>query len=154
LASNGQKSSISEFFNNRNFEIRTIEMEPKFSFQPNAKFRASVLFNYEEKINNKIFGGEELISQTVGGEIRYNVASKGSFRASYNYIENQFSLTNNAVLSYEMLEGLQEGVNMAWELSYQQNLSNYMQLSVNYNGRKSENTPIIHTGGVQVRAFF
>jgi len=29
-----------------------------------------------------------------------------------------------------------------------------MQLSLNYNGRKSENTNFIHTGGVQVRAFF
>jgi hypothetical protein len=154
LAANGQKSSISQFFINRNFEIESIEFEPKLSYQPNAKFRASILFNYEQKINSDIYGGEELISQTAGGEIRYNVASKGSFRATYNYIENQFSLTKNAALSYEMLEGLQEGVNMTWELSYQQNLSKYMQLSLNYNGRKSENTPIIHTGGVQVRAFF
>ncbi len=154
LAANGYKSNISQFFNNRNFEIESIELEPKLSYQPNAKFRASILFNYEEKVNEDVFGGEELISQTAGGEIRYNVASKGSFRATYNYIENQFSLTNNAALAYEMLEGLQEGVNMTWEMSYQQNLSKYMQLSVNYTGRKSENTPVIHTGGVQVRAFF
>ncbi len=154
LTANGEKSSISEFFNNRNFELEIVEIEPKFTFQPNAKFRASVLYSYKEKINDTLYGGEELVSQTVGGEIRYNVASKGSFRGTFNYIDNQFVSTNNASLDYEMLEGLQEGSNMTWEITYQQNLSKHMQLSVNYNGRKSEDTPIIHTAGVQVRAFF
>ncbi len=154
LTSNGEKSSVSEFFNNRNFRIIMAEAEPKFTFQPNAKFRASVFYSYKEKTNEEIYGGEELASQKVGTEWRYNVAAKGSFRAMFNYIENQFSITNNASLSYEMLEGLQVGANMTWELSYQQNLSKHMQLSINYNGRKSEDTPMIHTGGVQVRAFF
>ncbi len=154
LTANGEKSSISEFFSNRNFELRNIEIEPKFTFQPNVKFRASILYSYKEKENNVFFGGEELTSQKIGGEIRYNIASKGSFRGNFNYIDNQFVSNNNASLDYEMLEGLQEGTNMTWELTYQQNLSKYMQLSINYNGRKSEETPFIHTGGVQVRAFF
>ena len=154
LGANGTKSNSSQFFNNRNYFIKIYEAEPKFSFQPNAKFRASVLYNYKEKTNSLNFGGEELISQTVGGELRYNVASKGSFRASYNYISNEFSITNNTALAYEMMEGLQEGINMTWELNYQQNLSKHMQLSINYNGRVSDDAPVIHTGGVQVRAFF
>jgi hypothetical protein len=154
LLLNGEKSSISEFFINRNFTLTLYEAEPKFSFQPNVKFRASILYNYKEKINSEFYGGEKLTSQKIGGEVRYNVASKGSFRANYNYIDNQFPKTNNASLSYEMLEGLKEGANMTWELTYQQSLSKYMQLSINYNGRKSEDTPIIHVGGVQIRAFF
>ena len=154
LTSNGTKSNVSEFFSNRNYELSIVEIEPKLSFQPNVKFRASILYNYKEKTNNEYYGGEELISQKIGGELRYNVAAKGSFRATYNYIQNQFSLTNNASLAYEMLEGLQDGENMTWELVYQQNLSKYMQLSINYNGRKSNETPVIHTGGVQIRAFF
>jgi len=154
LTANGEKANASEFFNNRNFELKTIEAEPKFTFQPNSKFRISILYNYNEKVNNELFGGEELISQKAGTEVRYNVASKGSFRATFNYIENQFESNNNASLDYEMLEGLQEGANMTWEVTYQQNLSKHMQLSLNYNGRKSEESPIIHTAGVQVRAFF
>ena len=154
MAANGSKSNTSQFFSNRNFYLTIYEAEPKFTYQPNAKFRASVLYNYQEKENVDYHGGEALISQTVGGEIRYNIASKGSFRASYNYINNEFSETNNAALAYEMMEGLQPGINMTWELNYQQNLSKHMQLSINYNGRSSDNSPLIHTGGVQVRAFF
>jgi hypothetical protein len=154
LMANGEKANNSEFFSNRNYELQIGEVEPKFIFQPNAKFRASILYNYKEKLNSLFLGGEELISQTAGIEIRYNLASKGSFRGTFNYIDNQFISNNNVSLDYEMLEGLLPGSNMTWEITYQQNLSKHMQLSVNYNGRKSEETPIIHTAGVQVRAFF
>ena len=57
----------------------------------------------------------------------------------------------------QRIPGITEAKNifdMTWELTYQQNLSKHMQLSVNYNGRHSTDSPVIHTGGVQVRAFF
>lgn len=154
LTSNGVKLVNSEFFFNKNYHLTIQEIEPKYTVQPNAKFRTSVWYNYKEKINAENLGGEEAISQRLGVEVRYNIAAKGSFRAAFNYIDNDFSITSNPTLSYEMLEGLQDGVNLTWEMTYQQNLSKHMQLSLNYNGRKSDGTQIIHTGGVQVRAFF
>ena len=154
LAANGFKLVNSEFFTNRNFNLTVYELEPKLTIQPSSKFRASVWLNYKEKLNEEILGGEEAISKNIGGEVRYNMAAKGSFRAKFNYIENKFSITDNASLAYEMLEGLQSGVNLTWEATYQQNLSKHMQMSINYSGRKSDEIPVIHTGGVQVRAFF
>ena len=154
LASNSTKMVNSQFFTNRNFNLIIHELEPKLTIQPSSKFRTSIWFNYKEKINEEFLGGEEAISKNIGGEVRYNIASKGSFRAKFNYIENQFSITDNASLAYEMLEGLQSGVNLTWEATFQQNLSKHMQMSINYTGRKSDETPVIHTGGVQVRAFF
>jgi hypothetical protein len=53
-----------------------------------------------------------------------------------------------------MLDGLKKGKNYTWTASWQQPLSKNLQLSLSYNGRKSENNKIIHSGGVQVRAFF
>jgi len=154
LASQAKKSNFSEFFINRNYNLFIQEIEPTFAIQPNVKVRVSFLFNFKEKTNQPIYGGEKSISKKGGVELRFNMAAKGSIRANFNYIENTFSTTDNVSLAFEMLEGLQNGANSTWELSYQQNLSKYMQLSLNYNGRKSENTNFIHTGGVQVRAFF
>jgi hypothetical protein len=154
LASNGLKSSNSAFFNAKNFEIEMKEAEPKFTIQPNTKFRASLLYSYKEKLNAPLLGGEELVAQKLGIELRLNRASKGSFRTGFNFIDNKYISSGNPSLDYEILEGLQEGANMTWEFTYQQNISKHMQLSLNYNGRKSEESPIIHTGGVQVRAFF
>ncbi|HRN41829.1 MAG TPA: hypothetical protein PK649_07110, partial [Vicingus sp.] len=155
LFSNGIKSNKSEFFTNQNYYLTNYEAEPKITFQPDVKFRWSVLFNYKEKHNSELNGGEILKAQKFGTEVRYNIASKGSLMLNINLIKNDYSsAANNTLISYEMLEGLLPGTNTTWELVYQQNLSKHMQLSLNYNGRKSDETPVIHVGGVQVRAFF
>jgi hypothetical protein len=60
----------------------------------------------------------------------------------------------NTALSFEMLESLHAGENITWGVSWQRNLSNNMQLSITYDGRKSETTKVIHVGGAQVRAYF
>jgi len=152
---NGVKSNKSQFFANQNFYLTHYEAEPKLIIQPNVKFRVTMLYNYKEKNNDEAYGGQILLAHKVGGEIRYNIATKGSFLANVNFIENRYdNSTNNETLDYEMLEGLQQGSNTTWEVVYQQNLSKHMQLSLNYNGRKSNDSPVIHIGGVQVRAFF
>jgi hypothetical protein len=152
---NGVKNNKSQFFTNQNYYLTNYEAEPKLIIQPNVKFRITLLYEYKEKYNDEILGGQELNANKVGGELRYNIASKGSFMLSVNYIENKYkSIINNESLNYEMLEGLKEGANTTWELVFQQNLSKHMQLSLNYNGRKSNDAKIIHIGGVQVRAFF
>lgn len=155
LFSNGIKSNKSEFFNNQNYYLSNYETEPKIIFQPDVKFRWSLLFNYKEKYNSDLYGGEILKAQKLGTEVRYNIASKGSVMLNINLIKNLYSSPlNNTLIFYEMLEGLLPGTNTTWEVVYQQNLSKHMQLSLNYNGRKSDETPVIHVGGVQVRAFF
>ena len=53
-----------------------------------------------------------------------------------------------------MLESLRPGTNFTWNLGYQRNLSENLQISIQYNGRKSEDNDAIHAGGVEVRAFF
>lgn len=155
IFSNGIKSNKSQFFSNQNYYITNHEVEPKLTFQPNVKVRWSIFYNYKEKQNSIAYGGELLKAHKIGTEVRYNIASKGSIMCNVNYIENIYNTNfNNSVISYEILEGLLAGKNTTWEVIYQQNLSKHMQLSLNYNGRASNNTPIIHVGGVQVRAFF
>jgi len=96
----------------------------------------------------------------IGLELKHNAVSKGSLLIKANYISIAFldykgdQATQNTSLSYEMLEGLQIGSNFTWSVSYQQSLSNNMQLSLTYDGKKSEESPATHRGGVQLRAFF
>jgi hypothetical protein len=53
-----------------------------------------------------------------------------------------------------MLEALRPGTNYTWNLSYQRSVSKNLQLDLQYNGRRSENTRTIHSGGMELRAFF
>ena len=154
LYEEGEESSFSEFFDNRNFEIAFQEVEPKLSFQSGVSFRISILFNYLEQKNSTELGGERSFNRTSGVELRYNVAAKGSFLATFNYIDILYNGDTRSSLAYEMLDALQPGKNATWSVSYQRNLGKNMQLNLNYNGRDSEGAKTIHAGGVQVRAFF
>lgn len=150
----GEKSNLTELFSQRNFEIRYIEGEPKISWQPNGNVRISFSYRYSEKKNNPQFGTQQAYINAIGFESKYNVASKGSFQGRFNLLFIQYNDVENTALAFEMLESLRSGRNATWGLSYQRALNNNMQLNLNYDGRQSTDTKMVHIGSVQVRAFF
>ena len=60
----------------------------------------------------------------------------------------------NSAVGFEMLESLRPGINYTWNLSYQRTLSKNLQLTIQYLGRKSEAIRTIHSGSMEVRAYF
>lgn len=150
----GDKQNSSEFFSTRDYHILSNETEPKLSFQPSTSFRATLSYKYSQKKNVTGIIGEKMQSNKLGIEIKYNAISSGSLIAKFSYIAIAFNALENSTVAYDMLEGLHNGRNATWNLSLQRNLSNSVQLSLNYDGRKSEGTTVIHTGGMQFRAFF
>ena len=170
LAARGSKTSASELFSAKDYKIEYSEFEPGLAFQPNSKFRINAYYNYKDKENRLmklltdtiggISGGERALHNKMGAEMKQNSVAKGSLLFKVDYINITFKkqdgskAVQNTSLGFEMMEGLQTGSNFTWSASYQRNLSGHMQLSVTYDGRKSEETPAAHRGSVQVRAFF
>jgi hypothetical protein len=147
-----ERGNRSEFFANRNYTILTHEVEPQFIYQPSVKFRTTISASYAEKENT--LGAERSFNRSAKLELRFNEAGKGTFSLSAAYIAIDFNAPENSSLAFEMLEGLATGGNITWNVLWQRNLANNLQLNLNYGGRKSENLRIIHTGGMQIRAFF
>lgn len=150
----GRKINKSEYFSTRDFSILYYEALPKLNFQPNTAFRATVSFKYTDKSNNVEFGAQQATLQDYGVEIKYNVLQKGSLNLKANFIRIKYDGLQNTSLAFEMMAALQNGKNSTWGLTYQRNLSNNLQLSLTYDGRKSDGSKAIHTGGAQVRAYF
>lgn len=150
----GRKLSRSEFFSTRDYAILYNETEPRLSYQPSTAFRISLIFRYTDKHNSEDYGGQHAVHQDYGTEIRYNVLSKGSFNARFNYINILFNDEQNTPLAFEMLAGLKAGENYTWNVTWDRTLANNLQLSLSYDGRKSPGVKSIHTGSAQVRAFF
>ena len=48
----------------------------------------------------------------------------------------------------------QKGVDLSLQVLLQRNITKYLDININYQGRKSETSPTIHTGSVQLRAYF
>lgn len=150
----GMRKSASDFLEGRNYAIDYIGFKPTFSYQPSTEFRANLSGEYTLKENAGSLGGEVAQIVDFGSDLRLSKMEKGTYFAQINYITIEYEGATTNSLSYEMLEGLQNGQNITWAAGVQRNLGKNLQLSLTYNGRKSEETRSVHTGNVQVRAFF
>jgi hypothetical protein len=150
----GIKRSASQYFSSRNYKITYYEAEPKLNYQPNTSFRVSVSFRYTDKKNAAELGGQRAVLQDYGAEVKYNVLQKGSLNLKADYIQITYNGVQVSAIAFEMLDALKVGNNVTWGASYQRTLSNNLQLSITYDGRKSEGSKMVHIGGAQVRAYF
>lgn len=144
--------SFSERFENRNFEIEGFTFNPKLSYLIGDK-RFDVFYELASK-ENQIGDQESLDQQTLGLSFTLNNAQKYSINGEVNYIQNNFEGSNFSPVAYQMLEGLLPNDNFTWSLFLQKKITDFLDLNLTYFGRKSENLNAIHTGSVQLRAFF
>lgn len=146
-------SSGSDSFANRNYDLHNFNLNPKISYLYNQNTRLELFYNFKDKANN-ILDMETLQMHVFGSNFQY--ASKQSFSVNANasFYFNEFEGGTNSPVAYQMLEGLQPGTNLTWLLGLQKRLTSFLDLNVNYSGRKSERSNTIHTGNIQLRATF
>lgn len=153
FASFGKDESRSQNFTNRNFTIEQYQLKPKLSylFSENAQF--DVFYQYTSK-ENTVGSLESLAQNNYGLSFTYNNASKIALTGEFNFFQNEFEGNANSPVAYQILEGLQPGKNYTWSLLAQKKLTKYLDLNLNYFGRKTESSKTIHTGTVQLKAYF
>ena len=150
----GIKASEADYTSGRNYRLDYVTLEPSIIFQPNTIFRLTLDGRLSEKKNAEELGGELSTVQEVGSTFKINQAEKGSLQGGMKLVNIDYSGIQNSALGFEMLEALKPGVNYTWNIGYQRSISKSLQLSIMYNGRKSLDTKSIHSGGMELRAFF
>lgn len=156
----GYKSNNSQLLQTRNYNIRYLESPTEFFIQPNAKWRIALNYRFAMKSNlgftqdTSVTNGQEAIIHDVGFELKTNFILKGQLSVKFNYINISYNDVDNNALAFEMLEGLKTGSNFTWGATFQRTIGNNLQLSINYDGRKSANANVIHIASMQIRAFF
>lgn len=151
---NAEKVNSSEYFSSRDYHIFSNATEPKLSYQPGNSLRISFSYRYNEKRNSIGSEKEAAFQNKLNLESKYTSVNSGTITGKVSYVKVKYNASQSGFLAYEMLEGFKPGENFIWNLSVQKNLSTYMQLVLNYEGRKLQDSPVVHTGGVQFRAFF
>lgn len=153
---NGQTISTaaqSENYETKNYEIDGFKAMPKVSYLFNKNASFDVFYEYQTK-QNQINNRESLNQNRFGLSFNYSGEKKFTANGEFSLYENDFSGDALSPVAYTMLEGLQDGQNLTWRLLLQKNLTQYLDVNVNYQGRKSETSKAIHTGSIQLRAFF
>ncbi|MDY7394153.1 hypothetical protein UMM65_02790 [Aureibaculum sp. 2210JD6-5] len=148
-----ENKSASERFSSRNYTLENTEVNPKISYLYSKNSRLEVLYHYKNK-DNQLGNLETLTSHNFGANFIFAKNQKYSINSAVNLVLNTFDGNLNSPVAYQMLEGLQPGTNYTWNLSLQKRITSYLDLNINYLGRKSETANAIHTGTVQLRASF
>ena len=147
----GSKEVKADYTTGRNFSINYTQIKPMLSYQPSTTTR----FTLETRLSNKkALTGEYAYIKEITLRSKYNKAEKGSLQASFSVLNIDFQGIATSAVGFELLEALKPGNNATWNVGYQRNVSKKLQISIQYTGRKSESSRMIHTGGMEVRAYF
>ena len=145
--------STSENFTSKNYNFDETLFNPKISYLFNDNSRFDIFYQHTKK-ENTIGGFETLKQQKYGVSFAFSNKDKNAINGEFNYFSNAFNGSANTPVSYQMLEGLQPGKNFTWSLLAQKKLTTFLDLNLNYFGRKTETSKTIHTGTIQLKAYF
>lgn len=150
----GNSRSDSDFLDGRLYQIEQQKISPEIAWQPSTNFRMAAIYGFSEKTNITGEPSEEATIHEITGNARISKATNFSMDAFIKYSNIDFSADPNTSVAYEMLEALQPGQNFSWSVILQKKILMGLQLSINYEGRKSQDLDTVHIGRMQVSALF
>lgn len=151
-AQTGSRAYRSSLDDGRSYEVRQQNAEPALTWILRSAFRLTGSYKLDDRRNAPALGGEKALIQSgsLDGRITGRTLGTIQFRGTYAHIT--YTGTANTSLSFVMLDALQQGTNWLWYLNWERRLSKGIELSLEYEGRKPGDNPVVHTGRMSIRA--
>ncbi|MEO1416804.1 MAG: hypothetical protein AAFW00_16080 [Bacteroidota bacterium] len=140
----------------RNFDILFDELTPTYSWQFNRKFRLSGAYAYSQRVNQQ--GGlvemQRVREHKISFENKWNITGRNTLTSRLELIQVIQTGSPNPTVGYELRQGLQAGRNGIWQVFLTWFILKNVELNFIYDGRVSQQIPVLHSGKIQARAFF
>ena len=160
------REATSTYLPTRNYRLLIYSIQPEISYQPTPSLRLTGTYLHTRKQNT--FGGllptlptptpaetSPGIFDELGIETRLSQVNKRTITAATRYTRVKFEGRDpNSVVAIEILNALRPGSNFTWNLNVEQRLSNGLNITIAYDGRKASNLNTVHTGRMQVAVLF
>lgn len=150
----------STYLSTRNFRLLLYDVQPEISYQPTPALRLTGTYLRQSKRNTLPTPdqpNQEAAQGTfdeLGLETRLSQVNKRTVTAAVHGTRVQFLGDPASVAGIEILNALRPGANYTWNLNLEQRLSNGLNITVNYDGRKASGLNVVHTGRMQVAVLF
>ena len=146
----GYQSALSD---GRTYSIHSYNAEPALTWILRGALRITGSYHFDDKQNEVSYGNEHATVHRVELDMRYSKPVTGaiSIRGSYAQIAYN-GLNATSSIAYTMLEALQPGANYQWYANWERRVGSGIEISLEYEGRKSGENDIIHTGRLSIRA--
>ncbi|MBT9391596.1 hypothetical protein KLP40_00360 [Hymenobacter sp. NST-14] len=149
------RENQSDYLETRNFRVEQYEAAPEISYQPSQVWRFTATYLYTTKRNTA--GPNEDTRGTfndLGLETRISQVGKRTVSATARFVQVGFAGDPASLVGLEILNALRPGRNYTWNLNLEQRLSNGLNITLAYDGRKPQSLNAIHTGRMQVAVLF
>lgn len=146
------KQSNVEGFSGRDYQVVSHHLEQSVTL--NFEFNLSLSVTGEAGFKRNLLMGETANRYKAELDATYRMKQLGTIDLGVQYINILYKGLDNGSVAYEMLDGLSAGHNLLWNLTYQTKLFDYLQLNLQYEGRVTNSRQLIHTGFLQLKAFF
>ncbi len=149
--------STSTAISENNYQINSKSYEPSLTWILGTKFRLTTSYLYkdnESRLTLEETDPVPAIIHQLSFDCKYGIAAQRNVTAKLSYASVDFEGDANAPYVYQMLDSFQSGDNFLWALSYDTKLGKQIQLSLVYDGRKTEGNKARHVGRAQLRAIF
>jgi hypothetical protein len=147
-----EKGLFTPGFTERNYKLKKQEVELQLSWQFGPEFNLRSQTGFSESNNSS--GAESLESLRQNLNLQYSLSGRSNLNCSLEYRSNDFSGNPLSPVGYEMLQGLAGGDNVLWNITWERQLFEFVQLNLRYDGRKTMGNPSIHVGSMQLKALF
>ena len=148
----GKNSSYTPAFGTQNYSLNTYSIQPQVTYLQSSKFRVITSYEFLQKINEPLYGGSTALSNSLNVETDYNAVQNTSITAKLSFNNITFNGADNTTVSYVMLNGLQPGKNYVWNINLTKRLINNLELTFEYEGRKSPGSQTVNIGRASLRA--
>jgi hypothetical protein len=139
-------------FDNRNYDIKQYALEPKLTYTNGTVFRTAIAYRYDDKKNNIQTDAQKATIHSLIFDAKYNVVQSSVLTGRLTYSNIDFNGPTNNTVAFIMLDALQPGQNLLWNLEFTRRLANMFEISFNYEGRKAGDTRTVHIGRAALRA--
>lgn len=150
----GENNNDSEVFNTRDYRIPFVNVSAEVAYQYRSSFRAALKYAYQNSENTIVDFEETAIANDLSATITYRRNTTSSIAANLSLAQVSYTGAANTPLEFAMLQGLKNGNNYLWSITYQRTIMRNLEINLTYEGRKTGDLPTVNTGRAGVRAIF
>jgi hypothetical protein len=138
--------------NNRVRDIIGNSFTTDFSYRPKQQFEFGLKLELSQTTNNK---PQTIIADmnSQSSRFTYSFENKGQMRIEFT--REEILLSKNLIdFPYQLTNGNVAGISWLWKVAYDYQITNYLQSSASYDGRKEGTRDVVHAARAEVKAIF
>lgn len=146
----------SDFFQDRRYTIHENGLEGGFAYLRGNVLRFDVKYGYDFQSNAfPTNGGQFSVGHKIDLEGRFKRVGKSTTTTRFTVRQLGYSdPIQNTQVEFQMLQNLRPGTNFVWQIIFERQITDYLQITLEYDGRAPANSEVVHVGRAFIRAVF